>query len=154
MAKRKIPSNTMYFNYRQENPSNKLTGDCVIRAIASALNKSWDEVYDDLCAIGKKYKLMPNDSKCYERYLKANGYVKQKQPRDAFNKKLTGREFCDLLNDEYHRGLIDESFSVVLSIGSHHLSMIECTLSGFTICDSWDCSYGCVGKWYSKEGAI
>lgn len=148
------PKETMYYTYRQENPKGKLTGDCVIRAIASALQKDWDTVYDDLYNIGKKYKLMPNDSKCYERYLRANGYERQKQPRDAFNKKLTGKEFCDLLNDEYSRGLRDRS-SIVLRIGSHHLTMIEWgSISGFTICDSWDCSYERVGKWYSKEGAI
>ena len=63
---RRIPKDTFYFNYRQENPKNKSTGDCVIRAIASAMQKDWDTVYDDLYKIGKKYKLMPNDEHCFE----------------------------------------------------------------------------------------
>ena len=148
--KRRIPNDTMYFTYRQENPKLKSTGDCVIRAIASAMWKDWDTVYDDLCALGKKYKLMPNDDSCYERYLKQNGWVKQKQPRDDYNKKLTGKQFCERLNEEVKRGLRDKS-SVILSIGSHHLSMAEwSTISGYVICDSWDCSDYKVGKWYSK----
>ena len=149
MAKR-IPKDTMYFNYRQENPKNKRTGDCVIRAIASAMQSDWDTVYDDLYKIGKKYKLMPNDDHCYERYLKANGWEKQKQPRDEYNKKLTGKEFCEKLDLEYKSGLRDNS-PVIISIGSHHLSMAEWnSVSGYTICDSRDCSSRCVGKWYSK----
>lgn len=148
--KRKIPRDTMYFNYRQENPKLKSTGDCVIRAITSAMESDWDTIYDDLYKLGKKYKLMPNDEHCYERYLKAHGWVKQKQVRDSFNKKLTGKAFCDYLGDLTRKGLKDHS-PVIISIGCHHLSMIEWdTTSGFVICDSWDCSNNCVGKWWMK----
>lgn len=145
MTKR-IPKDTFYFTYRQENPKNKSTGDCVIRAIASAMQKDWDTVYDDLCKLGKKYKLMPNDEKCYERYLKDNGWVRQKQPRKEDNTKYTGKEFSDWLNgNKKDRG------PVIVSIGTHHLSMIEWgTVAGYTICDSWDCSNNKVGKYWVK----
>jgi len=150
MAKRKLPRETMYYTYRQENPKGKSTGDCVIRALASAMEKDWDTVYDDLYKIGKKYKLMPNDEKCYERYLKANGWVRQKQPRDEFNKKLTGEDFCEFLDLQHKRGEKDES-SVIVSIGSRHLSMVEwSTISGFTFCDSWNCTQNCVGKYWTR----
>ena len=145
---RRTAKDTMYFNYRQMNPKNKNAGDCVVRAISSASNLTWDEVYDKLCSIGKKYKLMPNDDSCYERFLKENGWIRCKQPRKDDNTKYTGKEFCDYLNELAGRGIID-STPVIISIGSHHLSMIEWnTVSGFTICDSWDCSDGCVGKFW------
>lgn len=148
--KRRMPQETMYYTYRQENPKGKKTGDCVIRALASAMQKDWDTIYDDLYKIGKKYKLMPNDDHCYERYLKENGWTKQKQPRKADNTKYTGIEFLEWLDAEVKRGHKDKS-SVIISIGSQHLSMIEwSTISGFVICDSWDCSRRCVGKYWTR----
>lgn len=147
---KRIPKETMYFTYRQMNPKEKSTGDCVIRAISSAMETDWDTVYDDLYKIGKKYKLMPNDEKCYERYLKANGWVRQKQVRTEDNKKLTGIDFCEWLDEEVKKSHRDKS-PVIVSIGSHHLSMVEwSTTSGYCFCDSWNCTNSCVGKWWSR----
>lgn len=38
---------TNWFAYNNVNPKNKINGDCVIRAIANAMNKTWDEVKYD-----------------------------------------------------------------------------------------------------------
>jgi len=51
------------------NPKNRKTGDCVIRAIAKAEDRTWDEVFDSLVEIAKKWKTVPNHKDCYGRYL-------------------------------------------------------------------------------------
>lgn len=38
----------MYINVNV-NPLHKRADDCTIRAIATALNKPWEEVYTDVC---------------------------------------------------------------------------------------------------------
>lgn len=40
------------YEYYNPNPKNKQTGDCVVRALCKALDKSWDEVYILLCVQG------------------------------------------------------------------------------------------------------
>lgn len=37
------------FIYTNPNPTNKKTGDCVIRAIAIATGSTWEDAYMDLC---------------------------------------------------------------------------------------------------------
>jgi len=144
---RKIPEDTMYFTYRQVNPKNKNAGDCVVRALASAMGLEWETVYDALCELGRKYKLMPNDDRCFEKYLEQNGWVRRKQPRKFDNTKYTGKEFCDYLDETRKRNRTP----IILSIGCQHLSSIEWnSVSGYTICDSWDCSDSCVGKYYER----
>ena len=46
------------------NPKNKRTKDCVIRAIATATNSSWEYIYRELAELGIKKGLMIN-----EKYL-------------------------------------------------------------------------------------
>lgn len=145
MAKRKIPSNTQYFTYYNANPKDKTTGDCVIRAISKAMDKSWDEVFNALCDITKKYKLMPNDRKCYNRYLKDNGWVECSQPRKWDNTKYTGKEFCNYL-DETEAGT-----SVIAHIGSHHIvAIVEDYRNIHKIYDTWNSSSHCIGKYWVK----
>lgn len=35
---------------RNENPINNRVGDCVVRAISTALNQEWEKTYTELCA--------------------------------------------------------------------------------------------------------
>ena len=49
-------------------------GDCVIRALTKALGRTWREVFTDLIPYAIEAQAMPNNEKCYEEYLKANGY--------------------------------------------------------------------------------
>ena len=57
------------------NPQRKEAPDCVIRAICIALNMSWFEVYDDLCALGRKECNMPSADAVWGRYLYELGFV-------------------------------------------------------------------------------
>ena len=79
------------------NPKNKLTKDCVIRAIATATNKTWESVYRELAELGIKKGLMINDRNNWKAYLKNLGYEKQNMPRREDRTRYTLEEFCDEL---------------------------------------------------------
>ncbi len=138
MAARKIPEDTKVFHYHNENPKNNHTGDCVIRAIACATGKSWDEVLTELIPYCMKYKMLPDTTKCYEKYLADLGWVKQKQPRKSDNTKYTGKEFCKLVK-------ADKVY--ICHIGGHHMICIK----DKKVQDIWDSSDGCIGNFWIKE---
>lgn len=146
--KRKIPMDTPYFHYYNVNPKDKCTNDCVIRALAVAMDKTWDEVFNDLVELAKKYKLMPNDDKIYTRYLKANGWVKHKQLRKDDNTKYDGSEFCDYFNDEMYDSIKTPIFA---RIGTHHVTCFKRIDDTFKIWDIWNCSRKYVGVYWTKE---
>ena len=81
--------------------------------------------------------LMPNDPKCFHRYLKDNGWVKHEQPKKNNNSKYTGKEFMD----EFQSTLIDTA--VIANIGGRHTVAIM----SVRVWDTWDSSNGCIGNY-------
>lgn len=63
----------MYINVNV-NPLHKRADDCTIRAIATALDKPWEEVYMDVCLEGLKYYDMPSANHVWGSYLKKQGF--------------------------------------------------------------------------------
>ena len=59
----------MGFVYCNPNPVKRKTGDCVVRALSIAFVRSWDDVYDELCKIGKEMKVMPSGKEAYLELL-------------------------------------------------------------------------------------
>lgn len=49
------------YKYYNANSQGRFVNDCVIRAIAVAENKTWDETYDDLSRIAKKNGILLDD---------------------------------------------------------------------------------------------
>lgn len=66
----------MGFIYYNPNPKDKLTGDCVIRAISIAENVSWDETFLGLMMKCFEIKDMPSDNAAWNEYLQDLGYRK------------------------------------------------------------------------------
>ena len=130
------------FHYYNANPHNKFTDDCVIRALSTAMNQSWEQTFNELCKISVKYGLMPTDIKCYGRYLKEKGWIKHSQPRKSDNSKYTGKEFVKkvLINTSQH-------VNVIAHIGGHHIVAV---ING-KINDTWDCTNGCIGNYWTKK---
>ena len=83
MAIRKIPTNTKSFKFYNANPKDRRTGDCVIRAICTAMDKSWDDVAKGLFEYVIKDKVAMGSTECYSKYLADNGWIKQKQPKNC-----------------------------------------------------------------------
>lgn len=56
------------------NPKNKQVGDCVIRAISTALNQDWETTYIEICIMGASQFNMPSSNAVWGLYLKNKGY--------------------------------------------------------------------------------
>ena len=131
-----------YFN---ANPKNKITADCVVRAICTGLEKSYEQVAHELLNWQLKTGYDYGDYKCYEKYLSSYGWEKMSQLKKDDGKKYTGKEFCEYLN-KYRK----TNENIIAHIGSHHIVAIVKESNGYKIYDHWDSSGGCVGKWYVK----
>lgn len=151
---KKIPKNTSCFTYYNANPKDKRSSDCVLRAISLASGKSWDEVLDDLVVFAHKYKEMPNDKKCYAKYLESLGFEMQKQPRQYDNTKYTGKEFCNLLNGLYTNSItgVVVPCDIVAKIGGHHIVAIRLDEDNkYKVFDIWDSTGGSIGNYWIRR---
>ena len=132
----KTPMNTNCFEFYNANPKNKKTTDCVIRAICTALDQSYDQTVVDLAAMQINTGYDMSDVKCFGKYLESKGWTKHKQPRKNDNTKYTGREFVKIFN-----GIC------VANIGGNHT---VCIKEG-KVYDIWDSTDGCIGNYWTKE---
>lgn len=69
----------MYRNFNI-NPVCRRGDDCTVRAIATALNKDWEEVYIDLCIYGLKNYDIPSANHVWGAYLINQGYSRHIVP--------------------------------------------------------------------------
>ena len=150
---KKIPQETSTFHFFNANPKGKKTDDCVLRAISTATGKTWDEVLKELTVFALKYKLMPNDDKCYGRYLESLGWRKEKQPRKEDNTKYTGAEFCELLDSdkcEYALDFYSSTDTIIAHIGGHHIVCIKKHDYEHKVFDTWNSTRGCIGSYWTR----
>ena len=127
---------TSVFHYHNENPKNRITGDCTFRAIARATGKSWEEVVRKMAEMSIKTGYAVNDKKGIEKYMESIGWIKMPQPRKADGTKYTGAEFAKK-NQGNRR---------VCMIGGHH---VTCIIEG-KVNDIWDCTNKCIGNYWIK----
>lgn len=128
----------MEFIRYNNNPKNKKTGDCVVRAIAFVTNRSWEFVYMALAQLGVDSGLMMNNNKNWQKYLEILGYKKQRMPKKEDGKRYTIQEFADQLADEEQ--------TYIISIAKH-LTIVK----GKNLYDTWNCSNRCVGNYWIME---
>ncbi|MDO5714907.1 MAG: hypothetical protein Q4Q07_10785 [Tissierellia bacterium] len=122
------------FKFYNANPRNLVrSADCVFRALALALDVSWEEALEQLTEVAIKVKDAPNSDRVIEEFLKKRGYQKEKQMRKADNTKYTTDEFCKKMNEGVY----------VIRVAKH-VSVIK---DGF-IYDTWDCRYKTVGNYW------
>lgn len=124
----------MFIKYNN-NPKNKKTGDCVIRAISFATKKSWENTYKELAELGIKNCLILNDTNNWRKYLKLLGYEQQKMPRKADNTRYTVDEFCN--------ELAKENTTYIIKVAGHITVVKDKNLY-----DTWDCSNKSVGNYW------
>ena len=136
--KEKYPDTTT-FHYYNANPKNKITCDCVARAVCTGLDEPYDKVLKEMFEMQIKTGYEYTDTKCYCKYLESKGWVKMKQPRKSDNTKYTGEEFC--------RELADKNKRYITNIGGHHMVAIV----NKKVYDIWDSTDGCIGNYWTKE---
>lgn len=129
--------NTSTFQFYNANPKNRAGGDCVVRAICTALNQSWEQTVRELTEVGIKHGYVLNDKKTYEKYLESKGWTKHKQPKKPDGTKYTGKEFCE-------RARTYENY--IAHIGGHHMVAII----NAKVYDIWDSTDGCIGNYWTK----
>lgn len=104
------------------NPKNKVVGDCVIRAISILLDRSWEEIYEDICVLGRQMYDMPSSNEVWSEYLYQKGYSRHIIP-DTCPACYTVRRFCeDHMFGEY-----------LLATGSHVVTVLDGNYY-----DTWD----------------
>lgn len=153
MNRRDKYPDTNTFHWHNANSKNRYTGDCVIRAISTALELSWEQVYRDLVEIGIKHGYSIGDDKTYGKYLESKGWTKRKQPRKEDNTKYTGNEFCEILQDtEFVDYILEVSkeqakSNIIAHIGVGHIVAIV----GGKVYDTWNSTDGCIGNYWVKD---
>lgn len=104
------------------NPNGAYVEDCVIRAIAIATGKTWDETYINVCLQGYLMKNMPSVNKVWGNYLMSSGFVRTPLPTNCPD-CYTVRDFCA----ENKNGIY------ILATGSHVVAVVD-----GNYCDAWD----------------
>ena len=104
------------------NPLRKEAPDCVIRALCIALNRRWMDIYDDLCAIGRKECNMPSADAVWGKYLYQQGFEPFLLPQSC-PQCITVKLFCKM----FPRGVY------IIGTGSHAVAVIDGDYY-----DSWD----------------
>ena len=111
----------MYVEFNP-NPVRALVGDCTVRAISKALNKSWQDTYIELAIQGLNMNDMPSSNRVWGEYLYRNGFRRFIIP-DSSPDCYTIEDFCK----EHNRG------KFILATGTH----VVCAVDG-NYYDSWD----------------
>ena len=88
--------NTDIFHYENRNPKNRITADCVVRAISKAMGWSWQKTLTELTTFSLETGFMVNDTKCYKRFFEKRKWLELGQPRKADGTKYTVKEFIAL----------------------------------------------------------
>ena len=106
------------------NPAGRRVGDCAVRAVARALNLTWEEAYTLIADAGYNMCDMPSSDAVWGAVLRQHGFYKRIIPNscpDCF----TARDFCR----EHPHGVY------VLGFGGHVATVVDGDLY-----DSWDSS--------------
>ena len=119
-------------NYKPCKLKKDRTSDCVVRAIAHALEQGYKSTFQELLNLSWELLELPNDEKCYEVYLEKKGWVKNKPMRNSRNRKL--RVFQYPKNGTY----------IV-----HTTNHLTCVKDG-KLLDIWNCQKSCANSYYTK----
>ena len=121
--------------YVKPNPLGKKVGDCTIRAISIALDRTWDSVYSELVSYGFMMKDMPSTNSVWDAMLRDHGFKRYTIP-DYCPECYTVEDFCK----DNPEGLY------VLGIGNHVV-----TVKNGDYYDTWDSGEEIPIYYYRKE---
>lgn len=127
------------FVYYNPNPRNrKNVGDCTVRAIAKALNVSWETAYIDLVMQGYELADMPSSNVVMSSYLHSKGFSKHVID-DSCPDCYSIRDFA-----------IDHPEGVyILGTGTHVVAVVDGSYF-----DSWDSGDEIPIYYYRKESSL
>lgn len=120
------------------NPYGRVTGDCVIRAITIAQDRSWDDIYLALSVQGFEIGDWGNSNDVWGSYLKQQGYKRNVIP-NACPDCYTVRDFAE----DHKRG------TFILSTGTHVVTIIDGDYY-----DAWDSGNEVPIYYWEKEKKV
>ena len=122
-------------NFEYYQPNDHVCGDCSVRAVSKAVGKTWYQVYDKLCEIGRKMQMMPSEREVVGQYLESEGFV---WVSDKVSKGSTRKKVFEFAKDN--------TKPAVMSLSGHY-----CASLGGKYYDIWDCGrYSVYGYWIKK----
>ena len=101
------------YSYYNANPYKIRVGDCVIRAISTALSQSWEKTYADLCVQGLMLFDLPSSNAVWGSYLSYKGYTRKTIPNSC--NCYTVENFCK----DNPKG------TYILGTGTHALTVVD-----------------------------
>lgn len=149
----KYPTTDTY-TYYNANPKGRLTEDCVVRALSTALCKTYNDVLMELALVQAETGYAMTGRKGIEKYLEKSGWVKHAQPRKPDDKKYTGREWCKRTTELDPNGTVFGG--MLCNIGGHHIvAVMPSKLPGerklrYRVLDTWDSTGGCIGNYWTR----
>lgn len=117
------------------NPTGRRVGDCAVRAVAKALNLSWEEAYALMCFNGFQMGDMPSSDGVWGSVLRQHGFSRTAVP-DSCPDCYTAEDFAK----DYPHGVY------VVGFGGHVATIIDGNLY-----DSWDSSREIPQYYWHKE---
>ena len=124
----------MYIFYNP-NPVNRLVGDCAVRAVAKALDITWEDAYAKIATNGYRMGDMPSSDSVWGAVLRMNGFYRKSIP-NLCPECYTAEDFAR----DHPEG------TYVLGFGGH-----TCTVVDGDIFDSWDSSKSIPQYYWYKE---
>ena len=110
--------------YYNPNPTERSVEDCAVRAVAKALNVSWERAYVLIVKAGYNMGDMPHSNSVWGAVLRQHGFYRSIIPNTCPD-CYTAEDFCK----EHPRGVY------VLGFNTHVATVID-----GNIYDSWDSS--------------
>lgn len=104
----------MAFKPYNPNPTGKMVGDCVIRALSRLLDNDWETTYLEVATQGFKSHDMPSSNAVWGEYLYNKGYRRHILPNTC-PQCYTVKEFCA----DFPQG------SFLLATGSHVVTVVD-----------------------------
>lgn len=137
---------TTTFHFFNANPKGRITGDCVTRALCTALEIPYNQAVMEQAEVQCKTGYDNATAQGIDYYLKTKGWVKHKQPRKPDGTKYTGEEWCkEISHSPWFIGK-----KIVANIGGHHTVCIKEVDGLFKVHDHWDSTDGCIGNYWIK----
>lgn len=123
----------IHFN---NNPTSRNVGDCAVRAVAKALNISWEDAYAKIASNGYTMGDMPSSDSVWGSVLRQNGFYREAIPNECPD-CYTAKDFCK-----------DNPYGIyVLGFGGHVATVVDGDLY-----DSWNSENEIpIYVWFRKE---
>lgn len=68
------------YKYYNPNPAGRSVGDCAVRALAKALDITWEDAYNKIADAGYNMADMPSSDSVWGAVLRMNGFYREGLP--------------------------------------------------------------------------